>query len=320
MLHHRGLALGLAFGVGVLGAILVSGEAPLAAVPEGVVEPPEPVPVLTRERVREDGVVAPRAPAPLGETTNRSTMPQAARTELRVFACATAARTFVSRLEKEFEAANRNLDVTITTRTDRDCIDFLLMHDADLAIVSSPLSLNERSRGLRQVTLGHFLAVAVVHPSNRVDSVSAQQLERLRTTVSNWADVGGDQIQVQPVCHQPTRLDDFVGRALRFEGKASGIALRMRTPQEILAYVANEPRALGLVPWRQAQDDRTVRVLEIYNAKPTVRNLKSGFWPLGATLRLVTKGDPDGAVRRFTDFLASERARRVLRETLELPR
>jgi ABC-type phosphate transport system substrate-binding protein len=242
------------------------------------------------------------------------------RTELQVYCCPTAHRTFASRLESAFETKEPGIDLILHTRGDRDCAGHLMMGNADVAIISTALSPSERARGLTDQVIAHLIVVPVVHRTNPIESIPVSDFALLtRGNYSNWRRLGGKDLDIQIVCKHRPRVEDAADLALRVTGEAQNLAVFLSEPREILAYVANHPRAFGLVSLAHVQGVRNVRTLQISQVAASRKMFVDGVWPLGATIRGITPRNPTTGARAFLEFLKSDTARKVIQLELTLP-
>jgi phosphate transport system substrate-binding protein len=209
-------------------------------------------------------------------------------------------------------------------KSDRDCVDHLLMGNTDAALLASGLSPNERGRGLQYRPLAHHIVAPVVNSSNPVRSVSPDALRDLLSgKLRSWSDIGGEDLAVQPVC-----LPRFGGttdhgqRLLQVSGPADPLAIRLghsqlqmnSAAQRVLDYVSDKVDALGLVPLRHADGVRGVRILEVHDTPPGAAALERGVWPLGCTVGIAFHQRPGPALRSFLAYLDSGVCQRVLRQ------
>jgi len=258
--------------------------------------------------------------APAETISDRAQVQPTRQTVLRVYCCPTAYRGFAAQIERIFEDRFRNIDLRLTTRTDRDCVGHLVMGRADAAIISTTISKNERAKGLKDRVLAHLVVVPVVHVSNPIKSITTADLQALlNNDLDTWRALGGGDMQIQPVCKRPGRIDDHADRSLRVHARAEPTTVFMNDPRVIVGYVSNQPRAFGLVGLVHARDVRDVRILEIDNTAPSAAALERRTWPIGATIRLVTRRQPIAEVRAFLEFLQTEMGEKILRQEFALP-
>jgi len=52
--------------------------------------------------------------------------------------------------------------------------------------------------------------------------------------------------------------------------------------------------------------DTALKTIKIDGAEPTTENVVNGSYPLWAYQYMVTKGEPEGAVKSFIDFMVSD--------------
>jgi phosphate transport system substrate-binding protein len=164
----------------------------------------------------------------------------------------------------------------------------------------------------------------IVHPENPVAELSLLQLRDLYGgRVIDWRALGSDVGEVVLVSRE-----DGSGSRVLFEQRVMGAervsltAVVMPTSEDVVAYVAQNPQAIGYVSrghvaqWIAEEDDlpRTgatqpdeppVKVLRIEGQLPSRHNLAGQTYPLTQPMYLVTRGTPTGRARQFIDFVLS---------------
>ena len=259
--------------------------------------------------------------APGGAAPMRTSAEAAPNRRRLLLSCSPSAHRWIAaRLERAFERKNPGLDLVLRIAPDRHCLDHMLMDSADVALVGVGLSRSERNQGLVPTVVAHRIMVPVVHLENPVQMVQHEQMRALlEGQLTDWAKLGWHNQSIQPVCATAAEPSDAAAALTQVRGAAENLAIRFASPSEILAYVANNPYTIGLVPLTAAQGVRSVRMLEVDRVPATREQFERGAWRFGATLRVVTRNEADEATRAFVAYLGSNQARLVIRRTLTLP-
>jgi phosphate transport system substrate-binding protein len=224
-----------------------------------------------------------------------------------------------SQLERAFEDAHPNINLILHVDTDRNCVGHLLMGTADLAMIGSKLSDREKDRGLDTMVLGHRVMVPIVHPENPVHSVSYDDFEAIRSGhLTDWAKIGGKDLRIEPVCMVPPQRPDLAAKSMQFASQAANCTAFLHSHPEILGYVANNVRALGLVSKTSADHVRTVKTLQVDQIMPTLEFYLEGAWRFGSTFRAVHYKEPEANTQSWLEFLKSKPAQVVLKRVMTL--
>lgn len=143
--------------------------------------------------------------------------------------------------------------------------------------------------------------VVMVHPSNKVGSLSKEQLKDLNSgKVKNWKEVGGADLPVKVVTSHAGSATRAVFQKQVMDGvEYIAGALEVRTTREEITEVSREPGAIGAVSEGfLAQNPGKVKTVK---APPITR-------PLG----LVTVGDAKPEVKKIVDFFKSAEGKKLI--------
>jgi phosphate transport system substrate-binding protein len=154
----------------------------------------------------------------------------------------------------------------------------------------------------------------VVHPGNRVESLSLEQVQALFSgKIVGWYGFGGSDRPVRLLSPLPSS-----GEYQALSRISPGGDFRLPPSAEpvsafaaVLSTVASDPRAVGLVS--MSLDRSRVRTVPLRGAPsqapvvPSADSVERGEYPWTRTLHLYTRGSADESLQRFlTCFLSSE--------------
>ena len=293
---------------------------PTAARLEAFSVPPASTPEITVYGTPRPEVI-PAAPGGVAVTSAvRAGLAGHGRSPLLVYCSASSFRLVAAPLEQAFETEQPDLDLVLHIDTDRNCVGHLLMGTADVAMIGSKLSSTEQDAGLRSQVLGHRIIVPIVHKDNPVNSVNYDDFcSMLNGRMTGWSSVGGRHLRIEPVCMTAPRRRDLAADAMRFGSQIAGSTAFMQSHPEILGYVANNPRALGLVSQTSSDRVQTVKVLRIDQIAPSLKLYQQGAWHLGNTFQAVHAKDPYDSVQAWLEFLRSDAAITLIQRVMTLP-
>ena len=93
--------------------------------------------------------------------------------------------------------------------------------------------------------------------------------------------------------------------------------------KEALGVVSTQPNAIAYVSVGTAQEvakkGGRVHLLELDGVAATVENVGNETYPLRRPLHIITKGEPQGIVKEFIDFMLSEEGQKIV-QSLEFIR
>jgi phosphate transport system substrate-binding protein len=146
---------------------------------------------------------------------------------------------------------------------------------------------------------------AVVHPTNSIRSLNLEDLAALfNGDIDSWAELGGEDLPVQPVIPLPgdeTR-EYFDTRMLEGEG-FSPDAFIAPSPLAMVAMVAEDEGAIGFIPLSQATD--VVRVVRVGGVLPQATTVGDGRYPIHIEILALAPKQPGGATHAWLAWLQS---------------
>jgi phosphate transport system substrate-binding protein len=159
----------------------------------------------------------------------------------------------------------------------------------------------------------------VVHPDNRVEDLSLEQIETLFSgKIRGWYGFGGSDHPVRLLAPPPSSGEY---QALRRISPGGGFRLPPSaelypTSAALLSAVASDPRAVGLVS--MSIDRSRVRTVPLRTATgaapvaPSVDAVEAGAYPWSRALRLYARGNADESLQRFVACLLSSEGQKEI--------
>lgn len=177
-----------------------------------------------------------------------------------------------------------------------------------------------------RVPMGVDGVAIIVHPRNDVAVLTLLQLRDLFSGhLLSWKDVGSDLKSDDGVLL--ISREDGSGTRLFFEEQVMGdervalTAVVMPTSQDVVAYVADHPQAIGYVSAAWLRDSRgdlltdpdaPVRIVPVEGQLPTLDNLRQQRYHLAHPIFLVSRAEPTGWVKQFVDFVLSPAGQQIV--------
>lgn len=159
----------------------------------------------------------------------------------------------------------------------------------------------------------------VVHPDNPVRTLSREALRDVFSgRLANWQEVGGRDAAITLYVRE-----DGSGTREVFEGQALGgpvanpAANVVSSNGAMKTAVAQDPNGLGYVGIGHL--DPSVRGLVFEGTLPTQENAASGAYGLTRLLYMNTKGNPEGLVKDFIDYILGPEGREIVSQAGYIP-
>jgi phosphate transport system substrate-binding protein len=155
----------------------------------------------------------------------------------------------------------------------------------------------------------HVVAVApfllIVHPQVGVDDLNREQAVDVFTgRVKNWREIGGKDSAIT-IIHRPKSsgsrqvIKDTVLGGQEFTGNATV----MNSNGEVRQAVASTPGSIGYIDAAYLND--SVKALKFNGSAYSAENFADGSYPIYSLEHMYTKGNPQGAVKAYIDFVLS---------------
>lgn len=193
----------------------------------------------------------------------------------------------------------------------------------DLAVSARPLEPEEASLGLSARPMARTALVFVTSHS-QPNSVKSDDLTKIfKATDPKWADGSPMNLILR------TRFDsDSILLAQRFEGMGDAIEVARRRPELPIAPTDQDNATLAeRLPGSFVQagfsqivtEKRNLRFVPLDGVEPSLETLESGEYPHEKEFHIVFPANAKALVERLLEFTRSEKGRRILRETGNLP-
>jgi phosphate transport system substrate-binding protein len=180
-------------------------------------------------------------------------------------------------------------------------------------IGNSSRELNpDEAKGLVDHKIAFDMIAIVVNPKMPVSNLSDAQVKAIFTgRTTNWKQVGGPDQEIVAVVR-----DQASGTREVFDKKALGAT--NETPVESVAsaiesssngvvreIVATTDNAIGYISFGYV--NKRLKAVAFNDVMPTVPDAVTGKYPMARYLHMFTKGEPEGAVKGYIDFVLSKK-------------
>ncbi|KMY68258.1 phosphate ABC transporter substrate-binding protein [Desulfocarbo indianensis] len=157
--------------------------------------------------------------------------------------------------------------------------------------------------------------VPVVHPSNPVGDLSLEQLKKIYTgDIKNWKDVGGPDLEMVAVSR-----DSSSGTFEVWNHMVLGKKTRVRPDAQLQASngavaqaVAGNKNAIGYVGIGYVNDK--LKAVKINGVAASPKTAADKSYPVARGLNMYTRGEPQGVVKEFIDFVMGPEGQKIVAE------
>ncbi|UNC93321.1 phosphate ABC transporter substrate-binding protein [Candidatus Contubernalis alkaliaceticus] len=182
-------------------------------------------------------------------------------------------------------------------------------------IGASSRDLKDEEKHLNEIVIAKDGIAVVVHPSNNVDTLSMEQVRDIFAgSISNWSEVGGENVDIIAVTREEgsgTR-GAFEEIVMGSDNPISSKAIVQSSTGAISTTVAGDPNAIGYISLAALNND--VKTVKVDGIEVTKENILSGSYKVARPFLYLTKGEPEGLVKAFIDFILSAEGQELCNE------
>jgi phosphate transport system substrate-binding protein len=204
-------------------------------------------------------------------------------------------------LAERFQALHPGVRVDVSTAPADRTITETREGLVDVALLGREVRSVE---GLRGVEIARDGLAFIAHRGNPVSSLDERQLVGLLTrTYTDWSDVngnGGRVVVVGMAEGRDTRA--ALLRRLRLESPDVPLDIALYRNEQIIAAVANNPKALGYISLAAVGNDQTVRIIPQSGVSPTPESVRDGRYPCTRPLVLAARAQTGELAAAFVEF------------------
>jgi len=154
----------------------------------------------------------------------------------------------------------------------------------------------------------------IVHPSNPVSELAKDQIKAIYTgKISDWSEVGEKKGKIVVISRDSASgtFEAFNHLALDKE-RVRPESLLNASNNAVAMTVASTPGAIGYIGLGYLSPK--VKSLKVNGVEPTKENVVNGSYILARKLFMYTKGEPEGIIKQFVDFILSSDGQKLADE------
>ena len=194
---------------------------------------------------------------------------------------------------------------------------------ADIGMSSRSLKASEEEPALVEETIARDGIAVVVHPSNKVNGLTKEQVTEIyKGKITNWKHVGGESKPIVVITRDTasgTRgaFEDIMSLKRKVNGMTvSAISQRAQVANGnggLKTMVASNPYAIGYISLGTV--DNTVHPLDVNGVSATVENVKNGSYQVARPFLVLYKKDkPTPETKKFLDWMLSHQAQAIVKD------
>jgi phosphate transport system substrate-binding protein len=227
---------------------------------------------------------------------------------------------------ESFMKAKSGTSVTVTGGGSGVGISALIEGTTDIAQSSRAIKFDEKQKmqeggkTVKEVTIAFDALAIVVHPQNKVNNLTREQLEGIFTgKIKNWKDVGGDDLAIIPYARETSSgTYDFIKEYVLLNKNYMNGIMSMPATGAIIQSVSQTRGAVGYVGL--AYLNPNVKAIHVSYDKgktfvePSVANAKNNTYPIVRPLFYYYATRSEALVKPFIDFILSAEGQKIVSE------
>jgi phosphate transport system substrate-binding protein len=158
----------------------------------------------------------------------------------------------------------------------------------------------------------------VVNPQNKITNLTTDQVRDIfNGKITNWKEIGGNDATIDVVSREAGS-----GTRSSFEQIVKNISLKrdaliQDSNGTIRETVANDPNSIGYLS--HGLINEKVKPLMLDNLEPSTENIIAGKYKLVRPIFLLVKGNPQGEVKDFINYILSDEGQNTIKSDGLLP-
>ncbi|MDX1701058.1 MAG: substrate-binding domain-containing protein, partial [Melioribacteraceae bacterium] len=150
-----------------------------------------------------------------------------------------------------------------------------------------------------------------INPDNQLRNLTSDQIAKIfKCEITNWSQLGQENAPIFPISRSSASGTNlyFIKHILKGDQICSSVPIA-NTTKEVIRYVKNNKHSIGYGGIGYA--DASMQC-SIDGIKPTKENVINNTYPLSRYLRYYTPRMPKGNVKRFIDWVISEKGQKLI--------
>ncbi|PKL17262.1 MAG: phosphate ABC transporter substrate-binding protein [Spirochaetae bacterium HGW-Spirochaetae-5] len=176
------------------------------------------------------------------------------------------------------------------------------------------------NRKIKEIAFAIDMIVPIVHPSNKVKNLTMEQLKGIfEGTITNWKQVGGEDMNIVVVSRDSSSgTYEYWLEAVLKKTDPSKTSLMQASSGAVINTVANNKKAIGYVGFGYV--DSSIKVTDVNSIKATLKNGKSGKYPVSRKLYMyVDQNNYSADAKAFVNYLLSKDGQKIVGEAGFIP-
>ena len=225
-----------------------------------------------------------------------------------------------------FRSIKPNISISVEGSGSGNGIKAILDGTTDICNSSREMKKEELEKGkvankkIKEIAVGIDMIVPIVHPSNKVKDLTTDQLKGIYDgTITNWNQVGGVDMNIVVVSRDSSSgTYEYWHESILKKTDTTKNSLMQASNGAVVNTVANNKKAIGYIGFGYI--DNSVKVTDVNSVKATLKNGKTGKYPVSRKLFMyVDQNNYSADAKAFVEFLLSKNGQKIVAEAGFIP-
>ncbi len=225
-----------------------------------------------------------------------------------------------------FRSIKPNISISVEGSGSGNGIKAILDGTTDICNSSREMKKEELAKGkaagknIKEIAVGIDMIVPIVHPSNKIKNLTMEQLKGIYDgTITNWNQIGGDDMNIVVVSRDSSSgTYEYWHESVMKKTDTTNKSLMQASNGAVVNTVANNKKAIGYIGFGYM--DNSVKGLDVNSVKTTLKNGKTGKYPVSRKLYMyVDQNNYSADAKAFVDYLLSKDGQKIVAEAGFIP-
>ncbi|MDO4695267.1 PstS family phosphate ABC transporter substrate-binding protein [Porphyromonas sp.] len=230
------------------------------------------------------------------------------------------------KLAEEYMKKHKSGTITVTGGGSGVGISALLSGTTEIAQASRKIKFDEKQKlqesgkRAKEVIIAYDALAVVVHPSNKVEKLTREQMQEIFTgKVKNWKEVGGEDMKIIPYSRETSSgtYEFFKESVLKNKNYMNGI-MSLPATGAIVQSISQTKGGIGYIG--VAYLSKEVKALQVSYDKgktftaPSIKSAKDKSYPIVRPLYYYYEAQQENKVSDFIRYTLSPEGQKIVRE------